>query len=239
MNKSHKSSGASNSGASNGGPASKAWWTNKRVICIALVLGAAVYILAQPKLEQWTGLDLPDLIEREQADPNPNEKSPGKKKSDRGESPGFKIDLDSLKSGKNESGFALKEIGKNSYRSPAGLVYTMGPRGEHRIDHVMLHAKDNPSRPVHGVFDAESQDQVLTLLDEAYKLIKANDQSVDTRKADRGRTEYVIDMPKRIGYVGGNKGNQQNNPATKRLQLVLQDDRVITAYPTWPPRRRR
>ena len=37
-------------------------------------------------------------------------------------------------------------------KSPEGLTYYVGDRGENRIDHVMRHAKDSSSRAVHGVF---------------------------------------------------------------------------------------
>ena len=39
------------------------------------------------------------------------------------------------------------------------------------------------------------------------------------------------------GYVGGTAGARQHHPGTHRLKLVLDGNRVITAYPTWPPRR--
>ena len=47
------------------GPTNKAWWTNKRLVCIAMVLLATIYVIAQPKLEQWTGIDFPDVVDRE------------------------------------------------------------------------------------------------------------------------------------------------------------------------------
>ena len=209
------------------------WWTNKRVICVALVLGAALYVFAQPTLEKWTGLDLPDLIDREepaaQGGPNADAKPGG----------GFKVDLDALKKKDESTGFQLKETSRETFESPEGLVYAMGPRGEHRIDHVLRHAKNDSSRPVHGVFDAQSQAELLALLDEAYKMVKAKDRNVKSNKDERGTTEHVVDMPSRVGYVGGSNGDRQNNPATKRLELILKGNRVITAYPTWPPRGRR
>ena len=214
MNRSQKSSG----------PNSKAWWTNKRVVCIGLVLLAALYVVAQPKLEQWTGLDLPDLMEREE---------PGGP-ADNANPDGFKIDMDALKSGEeSEAGFKLSDIGRGKFKSPEGLIYD-----EYRIDHVLRHTKDDTGRPVHGVFDSQSQTELLELLDQAYALVKAKDRAGKSNPQDRGRVEHVIDMDERVGYVGGQSGQKQNNPATKRMELILEGERVITAYPTWPPRRR-
>jgi hypothetical protein len=49
--------------------------------------------------------------------------------------------------------------------------------------------------------------------------------------------ELTIDMPDRIGYVGGRDGKREGHPPTHRLKMILEGDRVITAYPTWPARR--
>ena len=101
----------------------------------------------------------------------------------------------------------------------------------------MKHAKDNPSRIVHGVFDADDEHEVLLVLDQAYRLIMKKSGQVNQQNDEDGRTEYTIDMPNRIGFVGGENGARQNNPGTKRLKMILDGNRVITAYPTWPPRR--
>ena len=76
--------------------------------------------------------------------------------------------------------------------------------------------------------DANNQDDVLRLLDEAWELVKSNAREV-RRQQDGDRTELTIDMPRRIGYVGGEQGARQNKPATSRLNLVVEGDRVITA----------
>ena len=64
-------------------------------------------------------------------------------------------------------------IGRTQLQSPAGLIYGMGGGGEHRVDHVMRHAKDDPSRPSHGVFDGDKE-SILRLIDEAYEMVKGN-----------------------------------------------------------------
>lgn len=114
--------------------------------------------------------------------------------------------------------------------SPAGLVYTSGRSG-HRSKHVMRHASDEPDRPgAHGVFDAQGDD-VFRLIDEAYELIQSGSNRVKTIPEENGKTEYVIDMKRRIGYLGGETGARKNHPPLERLNLVLGDNRVITAYP--------
>ena len=227
----------------------RSWWTGKRIICIALALLAALYVALEPKLEKWLGVDLPNLV---QQDEEPEEGN--NKKAERGKQGAFKVDPGVLggskdspsktsgggkTSGNNKKaagdGFKLSEFGRDSYRSPAGLVYKMGPRREHRIEHIMRHAEDQPTRSgPHGVFHAKSQNDVLRLQDRAYSMIKTNDRGV--KKGSGGRNdEYTIDMPNVIGFVGGEAGGRQGKPKTKRMKLILDGDAVITAYPTWPP----
>ena len=231
----------------NHGPANRAWWTNKRIFCIAAVLLAAAYTALEPKLEQWLNVDLPSLVDRKPHNvaANGDNDSQGDFQID----PGFLENVDNKdQSNKNDSndsssqrstsgGFKLRETGRQTYESPAGLQYTMGPRGEHRIEHVMRHAKDIPNRGIHGVFDANEELEVLKVLDDAYLLIQKGGRNVRTEQSDGGRTAHTVDMPTRIGFVGGKDGARQNNPSTKRLKLILQGKKVITAYPTWPPRR--
>ncbi|MCP4095272.1 MAG: hypothetical protein GY880_25055 [Planctomycetaceae bacterium] len=114
--------------------------------------------------------------------------------------------------------------------SPAGLVYTSGRSG-HRSKHVMRHASDEPDRPgPHGVFDAQGDD-VFRLIDEAYELIQSGSNRVKTIPEGNGKTEYIINMNRRIGYLGGETGARKNHPSLDRLNLVLGENRVITAYP--------
>jgi hypothetical protein len=218
------------------GPRQNSWWTRKRVICLALVVLATIYVLLQPKLEQWTGMELPDLVERDApaaAAPENSGSDPNRPEGNRGDRQASELPS----SGPGNKGFRLQSTGPRTWQSPAGLIYTMGPGGQHRIDHVMRHASDDPDRNVHGVFDADEQDDVLALLDEAYGLIQAGSERVRRQPSDDGRTEYTIEMSGRIGYVGGRSGARQGHPQTNRLNLILDGQRVITAYPSWPRRR--
>ncbi len=115
--------------------------------------------------------------------------------------------------------------------SPAGLVYTSGRSG-HRSKHVMRHASDEPDRPgPQGVFEAQGNN-VFPLIDEAYEWIQSDSNRVKTIPEENGKTEHVIDMNRRIGYLGGETGARKNHPPLERLNLVLGDNRVITAYPS-------
>jgi hypothetical protein len=128
----------------------------------------------------------------------------------------------------------LKPLGqKDRLQSPAGLVYGRGGSGEHRLDHVMRHATDNPSRPLHSVFDGD-QVAILKAIDEAYELIKAKSHRVRSQADDRldFRVEHVVDMKRRIGYLGGQRGKRENYPPRSKLTLILDNDKfVVTAYP--------
>lgn len=124
----------------------------------------------------------------------------------------------------------LTEIRRNVFKSTAGLIYGPGSEQGHRIKHVMRHAEDDPDRPVHGVFEGD-QKTVLALIDEAYLLAQKRGPPDVRKESQDDRTVYTIDLRRRIGYVGGQRGARSKHPAAKKLKLILEDDRVITAYP--------
>ena len=78
--------------------------------------------------------------------------------------------------------------------------------------------------------DADGDD-VFRLVDEAYRLIQSKSPQVKTTPANDGKTEYLIDMKRKIGYLGGQTGNRKNHPSLYKVKLILAEDRVITAYP--------
>lgn len=215
----------------------------RKFIWLAIILLAAGYIYGQPTLEKWLGIDLPDLnggntvVTEPDSDPGDSEtvgadRNGNSRRSDSGsnERPSW------TSADRSDSGvvrFELEPIGRDRYRSPAGLVYEPGPGGEHRIDHILRHAQDDPSRPVHSVFDGD-RNEILALLDEAYGLIQqGSDRVRRERDSERKwREEYTIDMGRTIGYEGGQSGERKGYPKLKRLKLILDNDvEVVTAYP--------
>ena len=123
----------------------------------------------------------------------------------------------------------LHEISNDQYLSPAGLIYGPGSAEGHRLDHLQRHVKDQPKRPgKHGVFDGGMQGALKTI-DDAYQ--RAQKQQRTTKTVDRNRTIYTVDLGKRIGFVGGQDGGRRRNPMARRVRLVLEGKRVITAYP--------
>ena len=128
----------------------------------------------------------------------------------------------------------LKKVGRNLYESTAGLRYGPGSREGHRIKHIMRHAQDQPTRPgKHGVFDADKQQAVLAVLDEAWLVAKFKKKRAKIDKQGK-RTVYTVDMQRRIGYVGGRVGKQRRHPVAKHVRMVLEGRNVITAFPLRP-----
>ena len=125
----------------------------------------------------------------------------------------------------------LREIRDYVFESTAGLLYVKGSADGHRLKHVMQHAKDDLSKPKHGVFEGD-RDQILAVIDEAYEKTKKGGK--DVRKSEQdGRTVYIVNLGRKIGYVGGSSGERSGNPDCRYVQLVLEDENVvITAYPT-------
>lgn len=123
----------------------------------------------------------------------------------------------------------LKDLGGQRYVSPAGLLYTPGSAEGHRLDHLERHTIDDPSRPgKHGVFDG-GMPGALKTIDRAYERAKAGQKT--TKEMDEGRVIYTVDMGGRVGYIGGQDGNRQKKPMARRVRIVLDQQRVITAYP--------
>lgn len=123
----------------------------------------------------------------------------------------------------------LQEVSRDRYMSPAGLLYTPGSAEGHRLEHLKRHTADQPGRPgKHGVFDG-GMEGALESIEKAYEKAKAKQRT--TVQVDGNRTIYTVDMGKRVGYIGGRDGNQKRKPMARRIRLVVEGNRVITAFP--------
>lgn len=128
----------------------------------------------------------------------------------------------------------LREIRNNVFESTAGLRYVPGSADDHRLRHVMQHARDNANKPIHGVFDGE-REQILAVIDEAYQKAKKGGRDV-RRENQNDRLVYTVNLGRRIGYMGGSEGERKGNPACRYVRIVLEDENVvISAYPTKNP----
>ena len=198
----------------------------RRIIPVALALIVIGYSYSRPTLEKWFNVSLPALTDQNQRRDSSNNSPSPSSTSNEGS---YKVTLptDANSSGK----FAIKEVGRDRYETPAGLLYTMGPRGEHRIEHVMRHAKDQPSRPAHGVFLGDGdQDAVLQIIDDAYSLVKKKSPRAKYESSD-GKDKYDVDMQRKVGFDGGQKGQRNSHRALNKVRMILDGNRVITAFP--------
>lgn len=221
---------------------------------LALVAALIVYAIAQPFANERFGLSLPSAISLLGEDDgaasgskstaqspeatSPDAKLPsGSENSQSAEAPDSQqaSGTSSSVSGEGSSNSQLRygllqETARDDYLSPAGLRYTpMSGDENHRLEHIARHLIDQPQRPVHGVFDGDMP-QVLRWLDEAYTRAKVGAKGV-SKKSERGREVYEISFSKPIGYIGGQKGKRQNHPDAKNVRIVLEGNRVITAFP--------
>jgi len=186
---------------------------------VGIVVLVAGYLLLQPVLQRSLGIDLPgwrDLTTQQSG------------------APGATQTPDSTKASPDD---ALEEIyrsGRGTYVSPVGLRYTRGSQQGHRLKHLMAHAEDDPDRPgQHGVFDSDDILEIVALVDTAYESASGGGPDTKTKHED-GRTIYEVNLGRRIGYIGGTSGNRRNHPAANYLRLVIDGDRVITAFPFRP-----
>jgi hypothetical protein len=124
----------------------------------------------------------------------------------------------------------LREIRENVLESIAGLLYVPGSADDHRLSHVMQHAKDDLTKPIHGVFEGD-RDQIVAIIDEAFQLAQKGGSDVRSEKQNDRRV-YTVNLRKKIGYMGGSEGDRKGNPECRYLRIVLEDENiVISAYP--------
>ncbi len=190
-----------------------------------LVLGSLLlgYVFARPVLERSLGVSLPSLASESGiepiADSLPSE-APSSAPARRGSSQVPVVPQ-------------LKDLGREVYQSPAGLIYTRGSQHGHRLKHLMAHAKDQPQRPgQHGVFDSDDPSEVLQIVDEAYRQALVGQRTAVDQEGER--KVYTVNLGRRIGYIGGQSGNRRGNPAARHVRLVVQGKNLITAFPVTP-----
>jgi len=106
--------------------------------------------------------------------------------------------------------------GHNTWTSSAGLVYKSSKNLPNRINHVLSHAKADPTKTTHSVFSVP-EDQILDLVDEAWRN-KGNPQANPKGKGDM----YIINMGKIIGTKGETK---------IQINTFQGTSEVISAYP--------
>lgn len=124
----------------------------------------------------------------------------------------------------------LKEVGRERYVSVEGLQYNPGSEEGHRLRHLERHLEDMPDRPgKHGVFNGHMED-ALKWIDDAYARGKRGAKGVNKTEEDN-RTVYEVPFSQPIGYIGGRDGKRAGNPPAKRLRLVVEGNKFITAFP--------
>lgn len=223
----------------------------KKTAGIALACAAAAYTFLVPIVNERFGINLPQLnqsggqVVADSATATPAHSDPrsqGKTKAEgTTKAPGPLADRmtsSSSQSTRQESSTdsdsnlkygLLRDLGGERYISPAGLMYTPGSAEGHRLKHVERHARDDPGRPgSHGVFDG-GMEGALQTIDKAYERAKKKQRT--TVKEERGSTVYTVDMGGRVGYVGGQTGKRKRNPMARRVKIVVQGNRIITAFP--------
>lgn len=201
-----------------------------------LCAGALLYSLVlQPALEKSLGISLPSITG------GPNVVADGRNGNSRGTGSSGSSTRSTNHSDSqgvdappefnpSELSDLLEEVGRQAYRTPAGLRYTRGSEHGHRIAHVLAHTRDEPNQQgQHGVYDDDDPATVLRLIDKAYLQAQSGLRTKTKREDDR--VVYTVDMGHRIGYVGGTSGKRRGYPAADHIRIVVQGDRLITAFP--------
>jgi hypothetical protein len=207
---------------------------------IALLVLVGGYLFAEPALESKFGVDLPGVHSPASAvatdTPTSTPPRAREPKLPASSQPTAR-EQSSNNSTTNASGDqledVLEEIGRDTYRTDAGLIYGRGSIDGHRLKHLMTHAADEPDRPgQHGVFDETDPAKLIQLVDEAY--LQALTGKNTRKQTEEGRTVYTVDLGRRVGYIGGESGGRRNHPPARHMRLVLDGERFITAFPLRP-----
>lgn len=192
-----------------------------------LLLGClllAGYLVAEPWLEKRLGVDLPGVADL------PSQPTATRPTAD--QRPTTRVESRSPKATPQVTVESLLKASGQTYTSPAGLRYSRGTQHGHHLRHLMAHTVDEPERPVHGVFDSSDVTEVIGLVDEAYQQGRSGAHTTERQNGDR--TIYVVDMGRRVGYVGGRSGRRDGRPAARHIQLVVVGNKFITSYPVIP-----
>jgi hypothetical protein len=96
----------------------------------------------------------------------------------------------------------------------------------------MEHTRDNAEKPSHGVFDVTTQDEVLALIDEAFDLTRKRGPPQVVTEEEGDRTAYTVNLNRKVGHAGGQSGARRRKPPLQKVKIVVEETRVITAYPT-------
>ena len=203
----------------------------RQMLIFGVLALAVVYHFSRPTLERMLGRELPSITQNDGQGQASNHSYDAKLPGSSGNSSSVSTSNSGSQNLKDAGKAArdwLNDIGGNKYKSPAGLIYTGGR--EHRVDHVLRHCVDDPSKPTHGVFVGDAV-TVLKMVDEAYEMVKANSRKVDSdRQGDK--MTHTCEMGRVVGHTGGRKAERSGRKELRSVKLVLADDRVITAYPT-------
>jgi hypothetical protein len=118
----------------------------------------------------------------------------------------------------------LQEVSPGVYRSPAGVTYGPGSAEGHRITHLLEHARPDPSKATHTVFQTEAQTlpelsgQLTSLVDEAWA---ARGAPVSATSGSYER--FVVDMGRVVGT---------NGETSVTIVARKGTSEIITAFPT-------
>jgi hypothetical protein len=96
--------------------------------------------------------------------------------------------------------------------------------------HIYEHTENDPKKPIHGIFDISNED-VDNLLEEIKKIILENNKKIFRRYFSGQEFIYEIDMGRKIGWMGGEYGEENGFPATSLVRVIMDRGLVKSCYP--------
>ncbi|MEZ6074538.1 MAG: hypothetical protein R3C56_02355 [Pirellulaceae bacterium] len=109
-------------------------------------------------------------------------------------------------------------------------AYTRGSAEGHRLKHLERPASRRPGSAWQTRRFQWRYATSPAWLDEAYTLAKRGGNGTKKNEED-GRTVYEVGFPEPVGYIGGREGRRDNHPDARHIRLVVDGNKVITAFP--------
>lgn len=115
-------------------------------------------------------------------------------------------------------------VGPTTWRTKHGLLIDQGAP----LTRILSHAHDDMSQPDHGVFAAGTR--LVGVLDSAFALMKST-HNWEIEHQQGSRRTVTVEVGPNTGWIGGRTGASIGRPVTSHIQMVMDGDQVLDAYP--------
>jgi hypothetical protein len=96
--------------------------------------------------------------------------------------------------------------------------------------HIYEHTENDPKKIIHGFFDISNED-MDKLIEEITKILQEKNNKNLRSYFSGQQLIYDIDMGRKIGWIGGQRGEEMGFPTTTFIRVIMDGRMVISCYP--------